>query len=362
MSLLLLFLLKLKSKEIPVSTQRRILTAIIATVTALAIAGCRPAQYEIIRKRSGNNDNKPVKPFADPEQNPTNPETPTPAPNSPPTARVEVIWNNESVARVRVNQPVEIRPSADTVDPDDIGTSECANPGIVKAEYEIGAGGDKRLAERPQGCESLGVPYTFTSPGNYQISMIVTSNEEEPAWASITLLVYDGPTPPPSDGDFTIRAHPMLAGVGQVVSFWGTCTLGRTQIITWQFGDGGSATGRVVTHAYQAPGQYQVDATCTDESGRSQSAKLTIVVVTEPLKIPGVPEPIIPNPNAPVPGTPIGPGDGLPPPGGNPPPGGPPGKGYPPPYPAKKPPYPGPAKQPAKHPAKQPGAPWWKPW
>jgi hypothetical protein len=209
------------------------------------------------------------------------------------------------VTRVKVNEPVDIRPSLDTVDPDDIGVSNCVNPGIVKAEYEIGAGGEKRIAERSQGCEPLSVPYVFTATGDYLVSMLVTSNENEPAWATMTLRVFEGDTPPPEDGGFTIRAHPMLTGIGQVVTFWGTCTLGKVQVITWQFGDGGNATGRVVTHAYQSTGQYQVDATCTDEAGRTETAKLTIVVIDKPgVTIPGVPDPVVPEANQPDPGQP----------------------------------------------------------
>jgi hypothetical protein len=304
----------LKSKENSVRTRKLCLAALLAAAATLAHSSCRPAQYEIIRDKNGKSTNKPVKPVTDGED-PSRTGTPRDAPagpedqpiegNVPPTARVEVIWKSESVTRVKVNEPVDIRPSLDTVDPDDIGVSNCVNPGIVKAEYEIGEGGEKRIAERSRGCEPLSVPYVFTATGDYLISMLVTSNENEPAWATMTLRVFEGDTPPPEDGGFTIRAQPMLTGIGQVVTFWGTCTLGKVQVITWQFGDGGSATGRVVTHAYQSTGQYQVDATCTDETGRAEKAKLTIVVIDKPgVKIPGVPDPVVPEANQPDPGQP----------------------------------------------------------
>lgn len=310
----------------------------------LLLISCRPAEYEIIRGKGGNRGGEPVAPFLDPNA-PLPPGSSNPSPlipdNMPPTARVEVIWNDAPVNRVRVNENVEIRPSLDTVDPDDVGVVSCVNPGIIKAEYDVGVGGDKRLSERHQGCEPLGIPYRFTSPGNYEIALLVTSNENETAMAMMTLHVYDGNTPPPNQGGFTIQAHPMLVGVGQAVNFWGACNLGQTQVITWQFGDGGTATGAVVSHGYQAIGQYRVEAICTDETGRSQNAQLTIVVINQAnIKIPGFVDPIIPQPGPLPPATP-------------------------PPPPAKNGPVPAPGKNPGwpwPFPQKQPGKSGWFPW
>lgn len=320
--------------------QKLYFLALSATSAAVMLLSCRPAQYEIIRGQTGGSPGDPSAPFVNPGTTPPpTMNTPVVPNNMPPTARIEVIWNNEPVTRVKINENVEIRPSLDTVDPDDVGVVSCVNPGIIKAEYDIGMGGDKRIAERQRGCEPLGVPYRFTTPGSYEISLIVTSNENETAWATMTVLVFDGNTPPANQGGFTIQAHPLLVGIGEAVNFWGTCTLGQTQVINWQFGDGGTATGPVVTHVYQSIGQYRVDAVCTDETGNSQNAQLTVVVIDKTgVKIPGFIDPIIPQP-APIPA-----------------PTPPPAKDAPPPAPSKKPGWPWP------FPQKQPGKSGWFPW
>lgn len=258
---------------------------------------CRPASYEIIKPKKGRSGEK--------QGNPNNvvPDEGTPTPgqpaidSAPPTARIEVIWQDQSVTQVRVNRPVEIRPTVDTVDPDDIGVSSCANPGIVKADYDV-AGEAKPTAERKLGCETLGVPYTFTKPGDYKIDMVVTSNENETAFASMTLRVVDENAPLGKDGGFTIQAIPMLVKVGQDVDFSGFCRTEVAHTIDWTYGDASEGIGAATRHAYAAEGQYRVDATCTEsvQGGRSWDASLTVVVIDREILIPGQPtQPLPPD-------------------------------------------------------------------
>ena len=47
----------------------------------------------------------------------------------------------------------------------------------------------------------------------------------------------------------------------------------------FDFGDGGSAPGNSTSHAYTAPGTYQVTATATDPAGSSTSANGTISIL-----------------------------------------------------------------------------------
>lgn len=251
---------------------------------------CRPASYEIIKPKKGKSGDKAGNPTnVVPDDG--NPSPGTPAIDSaPPTARIEVIWQDQSVTKVRVNRPVEIRPTVDTVDPDDIGVSSCANPGIVKAEYDVG-GLAKPTATRKLGCETLGVPYTFTTPGDYKIDMIVTSNENETAFASMTLRVVDETAPLTEDGGFTIQAVPLLVKVGQEVDFSGFCRTKQAHAIDWAYGDSAEGLGAATRHAYAVEGQYRVDATCTESiaNGRSWDASLTVVVIDRVIVIPGQP-------------------------------------------------------------------------
>ena len=79
-------------------------------------------------------------------------------------------------------------------------------------------------------------------------------------------------------------------------------------LIRWlkrkKFGESGAkGDGAVVAHTYQTPGQYRVTALCSNDSGRSLQASLTVVIVKE--KAPKVPEGVIAvpgqNPNIPTP-------------------------------------------------------------
>ncbi len=289
--------------------------AILVAAGALTFS-CRPASYEVIKpkkkhKTSEKGDPNGVTP---PEGETKGPEAPTPLEgNVPPTARVEVILNNKSVVKVKVGEPVQVRPSYDTLDPDDIGKSDCTNPGIVKADYGI-ENGESPSADRGETCDTLAVPYTFNQVGDFEISMTVTSNENEKAVASMILTVVDANAPETDDGGFTITADPMVAGIGQLVTFVGDCKTTQTFVITWDFGDGATGAGVSVTHGYKEIGQKRVEATCTEEGGKARKAVVTVVVIDKPIDIPGRPtkptDPTNPtDPGNPPPTDPTDPGN-----------------------------------------------------
>jgi hypothetical protein len=249
---------------------------------------CSPAGYEIIKPKKGKDERK-----SDSPERLAPDESKKPAGNAgnklpqttPPTAGVEVIWQGRAVTQVLVNQPVTIQPTVDTVDPDDIGKINCRNPGIVDAEYDLG-NSETRHTERTNGCEPLKTPYTFTRTGEYNIRLDVLSNEGEPASASMVLKVVDKLSP---DAGFTIDAIPMLVGVNQAIQFYGYCLTPTANVISWSFADGAKAKGTEPKHSYAKTGQYKVDSTCVDSSNNTMTAWVTIVVVDQPLPIPGGP-------------------------------------------------------------------------
>jgi len=265
--------------------------ALLLMGSMVAQSSCRPASYEIIKPGKGKQVSEDGGPNSfSPEQKDPSDTAPGPVlENVPPTAKMEVIWNERSVVIVNVNSPVTIKPSYDTVDPDDVGISQCINPGIVKAEYQL----DFQIslkAERINGCETLSVPHVFTRTGKYEISMIVTSNENETATASMTITVVDEHSSMTvEDGGFTISADPMVAGKDQSVNFTGSCGLRKTHAINWNFGDGASASGSVVKHSFSTEGQYIVEGTCIDIDGKSIKSEITIVVLGQFINVPGRP-------------------------------------------------------------------------
>lgn len=53
---------------------------------------------------------------------------------------------------------------------------------------------------------------------------------------------------------------------------------GSIQAFTWDFGDGSTASGEVVTHSYDTEGEYTVTLRVVDSSGTSSSTTQTIMV------------------------------------------------------------------------------------
>ncbi len=249
-----------------------------ATVLGLALiwgqVSCRSAIYEIIKP---NKDRR--------EQG--DPIGPLDVENAGPTAAIEVIKDGRYVTKVRVQEPTQIRPTADTVDPDDIGKSQCPNPGIFRAQYQIGTEASPEV-NRGAACDELGVPYSFKTPGDYLITMTVTTEEGETAIASMTLHVVAANAPLDEDGGFMIKANPLIVGIGQEVNLNGICTTKKAHTISWQYGDGETGEGASTKHAYGKKGSYRIEAVCreTVSGGSSWNASVTVVVMDKPVTPP----------------------------------------------------------------------------
>ncbi|TWW12786.1 hypothetical protein E3A20_00210 [Planctomyces bekefii] len=261
-----------------------------AAALGAVLYGCKPAAYEIIKPKKSHGDRTSDSATPGPTVIGDGSSDGTASSQGiPPTARIEVMWDGASVTKVRVNREVLIHPSADTLDPDDIGKSQCANPGIVEASFDI-ASVAKPQKQRHNTCDSLGVPYTFSAAGRYKLEMQVTSNEGETAKASMILEVLDESAPLTNDGGFTIQAIPMLADVGANVDFYGFCQIKGAHTIAWDFGDKATGTGITTKHSYAAPGSYTVLAVCTETATKRElTAELTVVVLKGAPSYPGAP-------------------------------------------------------------------------
>ena len=256
----------------------------ISLLALLTATACKQAGYQVLQPDSGG------------PQLFNGPST------IPPTARIETLDKGVSVTWTFVGNKVTVRPTADTLDADYLDKSTCENPGIIHAGYDLGNG--QKLDKDRTNCDSLAAnEVSFSSPGDYLIQMEVKSQDNEVAWASMTLRVLDPKTPKDQiEGGFTIHAKPLLAQVNQSIQFTAICELKGSLTIEWDFADSTTVDGAVVQHSYTKAGQYRVNAICKNSAGKSLQASLTIVVIDS--VAPKLPEVEIPvpskNPNTPT--------------------------------------------------------------
>jgi PKD domain len=69
-----------------------------------------------------------------------------------------------------------------------------------------------------------------------------------------------------------VAGQPLAFSVSPLFAVWPAAGT------TWRFGDGATATGSAVTHAFAAAGAYQVNVTSTDTIGGSASATATVAI------------------------------------------------------------------------------------
>ncbi len=102
--------------------------------------------------------------------------------------------------------------------------------------------------------------HTFSSPGSYNVRLIITTsaNCTDTVWQ--TLNVEPGPS-----ADFSFST----SCVGNATSFTDLSTPGNNPIASWlwNFGDGNTSTQQNPSHIYLLGGQYLVTLTVTDANG-----------------------------------------------------------------------------------------------
>lgn len=97
-----------------------------------------------------------------------------------------------------------------------------------------------------------------------------------------TLTVSTTPTPTPSNNPPQANAGSNKSSkVGQAVSFNGSGSSDSDGSITsyaWDFGDGESSSGSVVSHTYSAAGTYTASLTVTDDDGATDTDTVVVTI------------------------------------------------------------------------------------
>lgn len=95
-------------------------------------------------------------------------------------------------------------------------------------------------------------------------------------------LVPTGVVVPPSGLNPAFTFSPETPGQGQDVFFDASTSAAPANNpiaqYVWDFGDGGTATGRTARHAFREPGTHFVQLTIRDSAGRSQSTTRSVTV------------------------------------------------------------------------------------
>jgi PKD repeat protein len=170
------------------------------------------------------------------------------------------------------NSPVQFDASASCGGPLSGSVCPVASPSITQFAWNFGDG---------QTGTGRNVTHSFALQQTYTVMLTVTN--ELGASASKTQVISTGAGSLPL-ANFTFS--PTQPGVGELVFFNGMgSTAGQGHTIAsyrWTFGDGGTASGANVSHAYATAGTYAVQLTVTDDAGQSVTSGSQNVSVGNP--------------------------------------------------------------------------------
>ncbi len=185
-------------------------------------------------------------------------------PNSLSSAHKEIIVNSSPVATIKsppkgaINETIIF----------DASQSLDSDGEIIGYRWDFGDGQD--------GSGKI-IRHQFEKAGKYTVKLSVTDNSGVENNTAVTSTVIVINSPPIADAG-SYRA----SSAGQKILFSGSKSYdkdGKIVLYEWDFGDGKSATGMNVYHVYNAPGDYNVKLTVTDNSSTSSSTASAITDV-----------------------------------------------------------------------------------
>ncbi|HEY3833228.1 MAG TPA: PKD domain-containing protein [Acidimicrobiia bacterium] len=194
--------------------------------------------------------------------------------------------NTSANANVNVNDKM-IAPTLSNAQPTAITAATCASCTIevFLADSAAGVWGSGETYETSAVADSTGnavIPLPGGVAGHVVTATSTNSNGSTSEFAQNVLVPTSGNGNQPPVASFTQSCDQL------VCSFSGSPSHdpdGTVVAWTWDFGDGGTTTGRNVKHTYAAGGTYDVRLTVTDNDGATGSTLLAI----NPAKLPPLP-------------------------------------------------------------------------
>ena len=171
------------------------------------------------------------------------------------------------------------------------GQFAVAFDGTSRTVYGLAAGASTTLTFSAT-LTSSSQTFTATADAAGQVSESnETNNDRQVTVTALAALVAEA-------------GGPYYGTAGQPITFDGRASQGAITSYTWDFGDGTSASGAVVSHAYTSPGTYTARLTVRDSYGRI--ATDTAQVNVSPPSLPDlVIDQIVYSPSSPTVGQPI---------------------------------------------------------
>lgn len=155
---------------------------------------------------------------------------------------------------------------------------------IVKYEWDFG---DGTTGEGPT------LSHTYEDEGVYTVTLTVTDDNGLTGSDATTATVSRPPPPPPLPKNKKPKADAgpnQKAWVDRTVYFNGSESYDKDGYIVsyrWRFGDGTTASGVEVQHAYSEPGHYTVALTVKDDRGAEDSDTCKVKVYEIPASVVG---------------------------------------------------------------------------
>jgi len=125
----------------------------------------------------------------------------------------------------------------------------------------------------------LTATHVFRKSGIFPVKLTVTDSHGASQSRTISVTVSPGPpptasftvspTPPPTNVDINFNASASRPAAGRTIVSY-----------SWEFGDGSSANGPIVTHKYTGAGTFVVMLTVTDDAGTSTQVTQNLNVGT----------------------------------------------------------------------------------
>jgi len=129
---------------------------------------------------------------------------------------------------------------------------------------------------------SVVVSHIYDTPGSYPVTLTVTDYFGNQDIATVTVAAGDsaGPTAAietTTDPPYVIDQNITFNGTASTVS--GDCGCGTTIVsYEWDFDDGETGSGPIVTHSYDTADTYTVTLTVTDSNGKSDVTSVPVTV------------------------------------------------------------------------------------